>query len=84
MVIYISEVGINCVNAWYSEISMYDFKNPGWSESVGHFTQVVWNASTKLGIGLALSSDGWLYCVGQYFEAGNYEDLFAENVFPTK
>ena len=62
---------------------MYDFKNPGWSSSVGHFTQVVWNDSTKLGMGLALGS-GRLYCVGQYYESGNYEGLFAENVFPPK
>jgi hypothetical protein len=47
--------------------------------STGHFTQVVWNSSTKLGMGLALSS-GKLYCVGQYSPAGNYEGQYKQNV----
>ena len=49
--------------------------------STGHFTQVVWNSSTKLGMGLALGS-GKLYCVGQYSEPGNYDGEYQANVFP--
>ena len=48
--------GFDCQAAtdlWYNEINSYDFGSPGYSESTGHFTQVVWKASTKLGIGKA-------------------------------
>ncbi len=41
------------VQGWYSEISEYDFNNPilllGPGPVNGHFTQVVWRASTQLG-----------------------------------
>ena len=47
----------------------------------GHFTQVVWNSSNKLGMGLAFGS-GRIYCVGQYSPAGNYEGEYEANVFP--
>ena len=73
--------GYDCVDAWYSEISDYDFNNQGFSMDTGHFTQVVWNSSNKLGMGLALGS-GRLYCVGQYSPAGNYEGEYETNVFP--
>ena len=49
--------------------------------STGHFTQVVWDSSTKLGMGLALGS-GRLYCVGQYSTPGNYDGEYEDNVFP--
>ena len=74
---------LDCVNAWYSEISMYDFKNPGWNSNVGHFTQVIWNDSTRLGMGFAIGS-GRFFCVGQYLQAGNNLNAFADNVFPLK
>ena len=31
----------------------YDYGNPGFKGGTGHFTQVVWKSSTKLGIGVA-------------------------------
>ena len=70
------------MDAWYSEISDYDFINHNSDPMlVGHFTQVVWNDSTKLGMGLALGS-GRLYCVGQYQIAGNWKGEYKKNVFP--
>lgn len=41
---------------WYLEIKDYDFNNKGMPtefHKVGHFTQVVWKKSTKLGCGIA-------------------------------
>merc|ERR1719503_335012 len=34
---------------WYDEIKDYDFAKPEYSDKTGHFTQVVWKDSTKLG-----------------------------------
>lgn len=47
--------------------------------TTGHFTQVVWNASNQLGMGLAQGPKG-TYCVGQYQPAGNYAGQFPANV----
>jgi hypothetical protein len=38
---------------WYNEVSKYDWGSPGYSGITGHFTQVVWKASTELGFGKA-------------------------------
>jgi glioma pathogenesis-related protein 2 len=39
------------IDLWYNEITLYDFANPGFSETTGHFTCLVWKASTKFAIG---------------------------------
>uniref|UniRef100_A0A667YEI0 SCP domain-containing protein n=1 Tax=Myripristis murdjan TaxID=586833 RepID=A0A667YEI0_9TELE len=45
----------------------------------GHFTQVVWEGSTELGVGLA--TDGYMtFVVGQYLPAGNMQGQFEQNV----
>ena len=60
----------------------YDFTNPGWQPGAGHFTQVifkiyetiplifyqvVWKASTQLGMGHATANDGSVYVVARYY-----------------
>lgn len=52
--------------------------------ATGHFTQVVWKASTKLGIGFARGRNDCLFVVGRYKPAGNFgfPDDYAENVLP--
>ncbi|MET8361597.1 CAP domain-containing protein [Micromonospora sp. NPDC005171] len=42
-------------SAWYGEISRYNFADPSASGpgASGHFTQLVWKASTKVGFGRA-------------------------------
>jgi hypothetical protein len=37
------------INAWYQEISSYDFTKPGFYEATGHFTQLVWKSTTAVG-----------------------------------
>ena len=51
--------------------------NPGWNTAWGHFTQVIWKGSTRLGCAQCRS----LY-VCQYAPAGNYMGQFAQNVLP--
>ena len=60
------------VYLWYNEMSNYPFDNPGGGdfESYGHFTQVVWKASTTIGCGLADCS-GSLLLVCEYNPRGN-------------
>jgi uncharacterized protein YkwD len=66
---------------WYAESVDYKFTAPGFSSSTGHFTQVVWRASTKLGCGRAQCSFG-VYYVCRYFPAGNVLGQFEQNVLP--
>ena len=48
-------VGGEASMAWYSEIDDYDFATGqgNGNEAIGHFTQEVWKASTKVGFGRA-------------------------------
>ena len=49
----------------------------------GHFTQVVWQGSTMVGVGSATyKKDDWytIVVVAHYGPPGNYMDQFAENV----
>ncbi|MFI6315371.1 CAP family protein [Nocardia fusca] len=64
---------------WYDEVKDYDFNNPGFGMATGHFTQLVWKASTRLGIGHA-SVNGYTALVGLYNPAGNVEGQFPQNV----
>ena len=42
------------VTLWYEEVHEYDFDKPtGFSTRTGHFTQVVWKATTEVGCGLS-------------------------------
>ena len=68
---------------WYSEVSDYNFANPGFTTSTGHFTQVVWRGSTKLGCGRAECGFG-VYYVCRYSPAGNNTGAgqFEANVLP--
>ena len=68
-------------DCFYNEIKDYDFKKPGFSMSTGHFTQVVWCGSTKLGVGIAVSDKGF-YMVARYAPAGNMMGAFETNVLP--
>ncbi|MEE6524313.1 hypothetical protein FKM82_023699 [Ascaphus truei] len=72
------------VDAWYNEIKDYDFNNPEFSGTTENFTQVVWKASTEVGVGMATDGNGIFYVVGQYNEHGNGTNpgSFQMNVLP--
>ncbi|XP_063682831.1 uncharacterized protein LOC134817568 [Bolinopsis microptera] len=71
------------VDSWYNEISDYDYAKPGFSMTTGHFTQVVWESSKKVGCGISTKdSETWVCC--NYEPPGNYGGQYANNVLPLK
>lgn len=92
----------NCtrgIQAWYSEVSGYNFNTPtpfttNWrpDNMIGHFTQLVWRGSTRMGCGVGYAprtyGDKWVggckvVCC-RYVSGGNIaaDSYFANNVFP--
>ena len=77
------------INMWYAENETYDYSSPGDSTGVtGHFTQLVWNSSTVLGLGIGTVGE-YTVVVGKYEPQGNIYWFgsdqyikFKENVFP--
>ncbi|XP_052345503.1 cysteine-rich venom protein ophanin-like [Oncorhynchus keta] len=62
------------VTAWHSEVRDYSYPNGSINgKPIGHYTQVVWNSSYKVGCGVTLCP-GPVYFYGcQYYRAGNYK-----------
>ena len=69
------------VDMWYREKDRYDFRAGAFSMSTGHFTQLVWRGTTRVGCGTATCKglDLW---VCNYDPAGNVEGQYRENVLP--
>lgn len=76
---------------WYSEEPGYDYQTGGKTGAcqvdpkcqIGHFTQVVWKASTRLGVGKAKGNVGKWACtwaVARYAPAGNVDRQYLDNV----
>ena len=68
--------------AWYdTEIDDYDYSDPGYQSGTGHFTQVVWVGSTKLG---CAEYSNYVTC--RYSPQGNINtaSYFTANVKPLK
>ena len=60
---------------WYEEIKDYrysKFKTRRIGRPVGHYTQMVWKSTKKVGIAYAVSKKGSVYVVARYFPAGNF------------
>uniref|UniRef100_L7M950 Putative tick salivary antigen-5 protein n=1 Tax=Rhipicephalus pulchellus TaxID=72859 RepID=L7M950_RHIPC len=68
------------VKEWYKEIKQYDFANPGFRSDIGHFTQLVWKDSRRLGTGIARSRKGTIYIVCVYNPRGNILGQFGAQV----
>ncbi|EPB86301.1 hypothetical protein HMPREF1544_06943 [Mucor circinelloides 1006PhL] len=60
------------VKAWYSEVSNYNYSNPGFAPNSGHFTQVVWKNTKMIGCGSAYCDNiKGIYYVCEYLPRGN-------------
>ncbi|MBI1769182.1 MAG: SCP-like extracellular [Bacteroidetes bacterium] len=60
--------------SWYSEIKDYKhgpLTNSNWYNT-GHYTQIVWKNTTKVGIAQATCPTGAIIIVGNYDPPGNY------------
>ncbi|XP_066936330.1 uncharacterized protein [Clytia hemisphaerica] len=71
------------LDLWYDEIKDYNFSTgtgtPG--KMIGHFTQMVWKDSKRIGIGMAISRDQThIYVVAHYAPKGNYIGQFTQQV----
>jgi uncharacterized protein YkwD len=78
------------IKFWYDEGAHYSYSEPGFSMSTGHFTQVVWRATERIGCAY-VSCDGrngtqGKYLVCEYSPAGNITNsgYFDRNVLPSK
>lgn len=79
----------DATDLWYDEYKLYDFDKGEYSDATGHFTQMVWKGSKKLGCALqkctaqqmGLGSSGSAnYVVCNYDPPGNWIGEFKENV----
>ncbi|MBE8523170.1 serine protease [Amycolatopsis sp. H6(2020)] len=78
-------------DAWYGEIKDYNFDDLASNipQKTGHFTQLVWKGSTKIGAGRVYgrSTDGeWYdtYIAVNFSPAGNVAGAFKDNVLAPK
>jgi len=69
----------------YTEVNNYNFNDPGFYESTGHFTQMVWRGSTEFGCGYVAGCPNMAYQVWcEYYPPGNVMPAsnFEGNVMP--
>lgn len=75
--------GSKPVDSWYSEMTKYTFGSEPTNSASGHFTQVVWKRTEKLGVAKAKSAkSGKIIVVANYEPAGNWIGQYKDNVPP--
>lgn len=81
-----SAIVTDAINTFYRELKFYNFNNTGFTMKTGHFTQIVWNASIEIGVGVATYPDQrykhrTVVCIN-YRPPGNVQGQFQQNVLP--
>ncbi|TKR86817.1 hypothetical protein L596_011332 [Steinernema carpocapsae] len=71
---------VNAVKMWYDEEPKYDYKAGKFNFESGHFTQLVWRKSQRVGVGIAKSAKGMYFVVANYDPPGNFVGSFVQNV----
>jgi uncharacterized protein YkwD len=74
---------INAINAWYAEVSKYNYSNPVYASSTGHFTQLVWINTRNIGIGINAWKKAFVV-VMMFDPPGNVKGMFKTNVLPIR
>jgi len=84
--LYMGSVGVRTpegvAEQWHSEVRDYDFRSGGFSMETGHFTQLVWAGTRRLGCGQS-TCNGLAVWVCMYDPPGNVQGGYAANVKPT-
>ena len=64
---------LEAAKAWYEEIEKYTYQpvRAGSNSKTGHYTQMVWKNTQKIGIGKAVCSNGATIIVANYDPPGN-------------
>lgn len=76
------------ITAWYEEEKLYSYTNPQFSKATGHFTQLVWKSTRKVGCAVVpcngLHGTPGNYVACEYSPAGNIINpgYFSKNVTP--
>lgn len=68
-----SATELDATEAWYSEIENYSYEpisNENY-QGTGHYTQMVWQNTQKVGMGKAETSTGAIVIVANYYPQGN-------------
>ncbi|XP_074643338.1 cysteine-rich venom protein-like isoform X2 [Tubulanus polymorphus] len=69
------------IKMWYDEVEFFDYEQGGDISKTGHYTQVVWADSYRIGCGMATCESGDLY-ICNYGEAGNFRDKYGKKERP--
>ena len=79
------KIGREPTDLWYREVSQYNYNAGSFSRATGHFTQLVWKSSQRLGVGIAYNSAGTrVVVVARYSPPGNYANQYRANVLPPR
>ncbi|CAH0600222.1 unnamed protein product [Chrysodeixis includens] len=74
--------GRDPVDKWYSEVNNHQFGREPSDLKSGHFSQIIWEDTKELGVGVAKSKEGQIYVVAYYNPPGNVIGSFASKVKP--
>jgi hypothetical protein len=81
----IDSVATKALDNWYSESRRYDYATEMTESNIDydvlHFTAMVWQSSTRVGVGLKQGTNG-TYVVVNFAERGNTLNHFTANVHP--
>ena len=70
----------HAMQGWYtSEEKLYDYSSGGFSKGTGHFTQIVWKSSLRLGCAAANTGNRW-YWACHFAPGGNMRGRFSSEV----
>ncbi|MFE9259244.1 CAP domain-containing protein [Streptomyces sp. NPDC006879] len=86
----VADLTRRAVDLWYEEGATYDYvrQQSTTGAQTGHFTQVIWSKSVKVGAALVPCASGnlagWNHLMVYWQDAGNVYGAYAANVHPLK